>query len=148
MSESDRDDQQRLPRYRNPEAGLTDLIQQGHALSRPLAGTIQYGEADAETGEVDEREIEVGADVISHDGHKLGEVVDVMQDYLVCEQGFFNPHDVYIPVGAIEKHDEDHLILRMTRDEFEASDWTTVPVTETDSKAEELLDERGTGEAR
>ena len=140
---SDRDDQRPLPRYRNPEAGLTDLIQQGHALSRPLAGSIQYGGADAETGEIDEREIEVGTDVLTHDNEKLGEVVDVMPDYLVVERGFFDPHDVYIPVGAIDKHEEDYLTLRMTRDEFEASDWTTEPVTEPEPKAEELLEEEG-----
>ncbi|MDQ4045229.1 MAG: PRC-barrel domain-containing protein [Chloroflexota bacterium] len=123
----DRDDQKPLPRYRNPDAGLTDLIQQSHALSRPLAGVIRYGEADEETGEVDEREIEVGADVLSHDGEKLGEVVNVIDDYLVVEQGFFNPHDVYIPISAIDRHGDDCLYLRMTRDEFEASDWTGEP---------------------
>lgn len=131
---SDRDDQQPPPSYRNPEAGLTDLLQQGHALSRPIAGTIQYGKADEETGEIDQREIEQGANVLSRDGEKLGEVVDVMEGYLVVEQGFFNPHDVYIPIKAIEKHDESTLRLNMTRDEFEASDWTREPVTQPKSR--------------
>ncbi|HEV2128843.1 MAG TPA: hypothetical protein VGR22_09520 [Thermomicrobiales bacterium] len=141
---SKRDDQKRLPRYRNPDAGLTDLIQQSHALSRPLAGIIRYGEADEETGEVDEREIDVGADVLSHDGDKLGEVVNVMDDYLVVEQGFFNPHDVYIPISAIAWHGDDCLYLRMTRDEFEASDWTIEPAP----KADHLRNPHDTGEER
>lgn len=131
---SDRDDQ-RPPSYRNPDAGLTDLLQHDRAIARPLAGSIRYGTVDEETGEVDEREIDQGTNVLSHDGEKLGEVVDVMENYLVVEQGFFDPHDIYIPVSAIEKHDASALRLRMTRDEFEASDWTTEPVTEPDSIA-------------
>ncbi len=133
---SDRD-KQPPPSHRNPDAGLTDLLQHAHALSRPLAGTIQYGDANEETGEVDQREIHEGTNVLSHDGEKLGEVVGLMENYLIVEQGFFNPHDVYIPVSAIARHGESNLRLRLTRDEFDASDWTIEPVPQQNSRVDE-----------
>jgi hypothetical protein len=120
-------DQQPPLSHRNPDAGLSDLLQQEHAVARPLAGTIQYGDADEETGEVDQRAIYVGTSVFSQDGEKLGEVVGLTENALIVEQGFFNPRDLYVPFNVITRHDESALHLRLTRDEFDASDWTTEP---------------------
>ncbi|MBA2556457.1 MAG: hypothetical protein H0V12_03780, partial [Chloroflexi bacterium] len=49
----------------------------------------------------------------------------------------FNPHDVYIPVSAIARHGESNLRLRLTRDEFDAADWSVELVTEPNPKAGE-----------
>lgn len=133
---SDRD-KQPPPSYRSPDAGPTDLLQHAHALSRPLAGTIQHGDADKATGEVDQRETHEGINVLSHDGEKLGGVVGPMENYLIVEQGFFNPHGACFPVSAIARHDESTLRLRLTRDEFDAADWSVELVTEPKPKAGE-----------
>src|SRR5690606_15350966 len=53
--------------------------------------------------------IRIGQDVIADCGHKLGEVVDVRDDYVVVEKGFFNPEDIYVPKDQIASFDEYHL---------------------------------------
>ena len=121
-----------VPGYRNPEAGLTDLIHHDRALARPVAGTINEVETSLETDEPGVWEIEQGTDVLCRDGEKVGEVVDVMEGYLVVEQGFFNPSDIYVPLSAIVRHDDSCLYLSYSRDEFEDHDWSQEPVPPSD----------------
>jgi hypothetical protein len=122
------------------EAELTDMIQHNSARTAPLAGVIR-----AEETAVDERgtwQIEQGIDVLCRDGDKVGEVVEVRSGHLVVEEGFFDPQDLYIPIDLIEDHDETSLALSITRDTFEASDWTEEPDAddELDDEAEDADD--------
>ncbi len=127
-----------MPVYRNPDAGLTDLIHDDRALARPVAGTIEVNETGLGTGDSGTWEIEQGVDVLCRDGEKIGEVVDVMPGYMVLEQGFFHPRDIYVPIGLIARHDdEDTLRLSITRDEFEKADWTHEPDPPQDEAAGE-----------
>lgn len=116
-----------MPVYRNPDAGLTDLIHDDRALARPVAGTINVNETGLETDDTGSWEIEQGTDVVCRDGGKIGEVVDVMPGYMVVEQGFFHPQDVYVPINLIAEHQADTLRLSISRDEFERADWSHEP---------------------
>lgn len=71
--------------------------------------------------------IKIGQDVIGSCGHKIGEVVDVLDDHIVVEKGFFNPEDIYIPKEEISSFDEYHLRLRVSRDETMRADWEEEP---------------------
>jgi hypothetical protein len=107
------------------EAELTDTIQQESARAAPLAGVIRSEETGAPEGGA--WEIEQGADVLCRDGEKIGEVVEIRPGYLVVEEGFFDPQDLYIPLEFIEGHDETRLELSISREMFDASDWTDEP---------------------
>lgn len=71
--------------------------------------------------------IRIGQDVLGKCGNKIGEVVDVRDEYVVVEKGFFNPEDVYIPKNEIESFDEYHLKLAVSREESEKSGWDVEP---------------------
>lgn len=71
--------------------------------------------------------IRIGQDVIGDCGHKIGEVVDVRDDYLVVEKGFFNPEDVYIPKDQIASFGEYQLKLKVSRSEAEDAGWDEEP---------------------
>lgn len=71
--------------------------------------------------------IKIGQDVICSDGNKIGEVVDVLDDHLVVEKGFFNPEDIYVPKSEISSFDDYHLRLRVSRDEALQSGWEQEP---------------------
>lgn len=107
------------------EAELTEMIQHNSARATPIAGVIRAEDTAAE--ERGTWKIEQGADVLCRDGEKVGEVVEVRPGHLVVEEGFFDPQDLYIPLDLIEEHDETSLALSITRDTFEASDWTEEP---------------------
>lgn len=126
-NEKERQQGRTVPGGSRPDQGLTDLIRRDRALSRPMAGTINVGETGIGTDETDTWDIEQGANVLSDDNEKLGEVVDILQGYLVVEQGFFDPKDIYVPISAIARHDDAGLYLAYTLDEFEKIDWSQYP---------------------
>jgi hypothetical protein len=133
---TDQDNQQepRIEPGRGAEAELTDMIRHDSARSVPLAGTISAEDTGAEgTGTWP---IEQGADVLCRDGEKIGEVVEIRPGHLVVEEGFFDPHDLYIPLDLIEDHDETRLVLSISREMFETSDWTDDPDPEADGPDE------------
>lgn len=107
------------------EAELTEMIQHTSAVTAPLAGVIRAEETAA-----DERgtwKIEQGIDVLCRDGDKVGEVVEVRPGHLVVEEGFFDPQDLYMPLELIAEHDETQIVLSITREAFEQSEWTDEP---------------------
>jgi hypothetical protein len=112
---------------RSRKSGLTDLIHHEHAQTRPMAGTIHLNETELEADPAETREIEQGTDVLCRDGDKVGEVVDILPGYLVVEQGFFDPRDIYLPISLVTDHDEASLTIGMTREEFEQRDWSREP---------------------
>jgi hypothetical protein len=106
-------------------AELTDIIQHDSARQVPIAGVIRAEETAAEQSGT--WKIEQGSDVLTRDGDKLGEVVEIRPGYLVVEEGFFDPRDLFVPLEFIAEYDETRLVLSITRDMFEASDWTEEP---------------------
>ena len=122
------------------EVELTDMIQHNRARSAPLAGVIRAEETAADGRGT--WKIEQGIDVLCRDGDKVGEVVEVRPGHLVVEEGFFDPQDLYIPIELVEGHDETSLALSITRDTFEASDWTEEPDADEEPEGEtgEALD--------
>jgi hypothetical protein len=131
---TDHDDAQqpKVEPGRGVEAELTDTIQKESARSASLAGVIRAEDTAAEAQGT--LKIEQGADVLCRDGDKIGEVVEVGPGYLVVEEGFFDPQDLYIPLEFIEQYDETQLILSITREMFEASSWTDEPGDEEDAE--------------
>jgi uncharacterized protein YrrD len=84
-------------------------------------------------------EIKNGADVLTHEGDKVGTVNRVVIDprtkevtHLVVEKGFLFTTDKVIPVGAVEREMEDQLVLSQgSRDYSEYPDYeetTYVPL--------------------
>lgn len=71
--------------------------------------------------------IKIGQDVIGSCGNKIGEVVDVRDDYLVVEKGFFTPEDIYVPKETISSFDEHHLKLNVSRDASSHAGWEDDP---------------------
>lgn len=115
------------PGQRRPDPGLNDLIRRDRALSRPMAGRINVGETGLESHEADTWDIEQGLNVLATHGEKLGEVVGIFDGYMVVEQGFFDPRDIYVPISAIIQKDGAGLYLHYTIDEFEELDWSQRP---------------------
>jgi|GEM_PF-6297706 len=92
------------------------------------AGVIHSHETDPSHGGPHEKwTVDVGVDVVGSCGHKIGEVVDVRDDYVVVEKGFFIPEDVFVPKSAICGADEHHLTLNVTKDYATHSDWDEDP---------------------
>lgn len=92
------------------------------------AGVLHAGEIHAgEDGSRKKWHVDVGVDVVASCGHKIGEVVDVRDDVVVVEKGFFIPEDVYVPKSAIAEVDEHHLKLNVSRDAIAHSDWDDDP---------------------
>lgn len=129
---TDHDDQQK-PKIEpglGVEAELTDTIQTESARDAVLAGIIRSEEIGAEPGGT--LKIEQGADVLCQDGEKIGEVVEIRPGYLVVEEGFFDPRDLYIPLEFVAEYDETRIALSISREMFEASDWTDEPEIDTE----------------
>lgn len=123
-------------------------LREGHMLGGAHAGDLLSG--DPEVGievpdgvdgigidaEGNEFVIKIGLDVIGRCGNKVGEVVDVLDEYIVVEKGFLNPEDLYIPKDEIRSFDEYHLRLKTSRDETVHAGWDEEP-DELASDAEE-----------
>ena len=66
-----------------PDA-VSEILQEEHEADHPEAGVMRAGEAGSVRDSNRERwHIEEGTDVICACGHKIGEVMDVQDDYLV-----------------------------------------------------------------
>ena len=113
----------------NAEEGqISDVVRPENAESAPAAGTMRAGEAGS-VSDADQSKwkIQQGTDVIGTCGHKIGEVMDVQDDYLVVEQGFFICHDLYVPKTAISNVDKHGLHLSMSKHDVKIAGWETEP---------------------
>jgi hypothetical protein len=99
------------------------------------AGTMIAGEAGS-THDADPREwhLDVGVDVIGACGHKLGEVVDVKDKYIVVEKGFFTPEDFFVPKSAIDHFNDHALTLNVSKDKAMHSGWDEDPESPDDAE--------------
>lgn len=85
--------------------------------------------------------VRIGQDVLGSCGNKIGEVVDVLEDHMVVEKGFFNPEDVYIPKDVIRELHDQHLVLKLTRDDSEHAGWDEDPAVDEDDESDELIEQ-------
>jgi hypothetical protein len=53
--------------------------------------------------------------VFGSDGPKIGKVVEVADDYILIQKGFFFPREFFIPTWAIAREDPDRIDLRITK---------------------------------
>ena len=109
---------------------LTEFFQSENETSHPEAGVMRAGEAGSVQNTNRERwHIEEGTDVICACGHKIGEVMDVQEEYLVVEKGFFITCDLYVPKSAVAGLEKDGLHLNITKHDADAAHWDHEPVT-------------------
>ena len=114
---------------------ISDVVRPENAEMAPAAGTMRAGEAGS-VSNADQRkwQIEQGTDVIGSCGHKIGEVMDVQDDYIVVEQGFFICHDLYVPKEAISGLDKHGLHITLSKQDMKSAGWESEPdPVETDS---------------
>lgn len=67
--------------------------------------------------------------VLSADGKKVGEVVEVHPGFLFVERGVYFPHDFYIPNDAIALYDGHEVTLKPTAAEIGREEWDQAPPT-------------------
>ena len=110
------------------ESEISDVVRPENAESAPAAGTMRAGEAGS-IHHSDQREwqIQQGTDVIGSCGHKIGEVMDVQDEYVVVEQGFFICHDLYVPKEAISGLDKHGLHLNLSKQDTKSAGWEAEP---------------------
>lgn len=75
-------------------------------------------------------ELATGMTVFGSDRGKIGKIVEVHQDYIVVEKGFFFPTDHFIPLSAIARVGEDKLYLGVTKDAAMHQGWDRQPTTD------------------
>lgn len=73
------------------------------------------------------RDIRIGDDVLGSDGHKVGTVANVYQQFVVVEKGFFFPTDYYIPYSAVASVTGDGVWLNVTKDDALHHGWDVIP---------------------
>ena len=110
------------------EGAVSDVVHPANAASTPAAGIMRAGEAGSKD-DADRQawKIQQGTDVIGACGHKIGEVMEVQDDYLVVEQGFFICHDLYVPKQAISNLDKHGLHLNMSKHDIKVAGWESEP---------------------
>lgn len=89
------------------------------------------------TGQENYVTLQPGMDVYASDGDKVGTIVNVTDDTITVEKGFFFPSDHVIPVTAIEGvGDDGRVYLRITKDAALNQEWDTTPRVATDPAAD------------
>jgi hypothetical protein len=53
--------------------------------------------------------------VFSADGAKLGKVIEVADDYILVQKGFFFPKEFVLPTWAIDREDVHRIDLRVSK---------------------------------
>lgn len=102
-----------------------------------LAGVVHGNEIDPDSGDPAETfNVDVGVDVVGSCGHKIGEVVDVRDNYVVVEKGFFMPEDVYVPKSAIANVDPHHLHLNVSKESVDRAHWDVEPAEDDEPRQE------------
>jgi hypothetical protein len=67
--------------------------------------------------------------VFSSDGPKLGKVIEVADDYILIQKGFFFPKEFFIPTWAIAREDPHRIDLRITKAAAHALGREDLPLT-------------------
>lgn len=76
--------------------------------------------------------------VVGNDGHRLGTIKDVGQDYLLISRSMFDA-DLYVPVSSIANVEHETVHLNLTRDGALQMGWEQPPRhDELDADADDL----------
>jgi uncharacterized protein (TIGR02271 family) len=76
------------------------------------------------------KQIKTGTDVYGSDDEKIGSIAGVADTYFVIEKGFIFTTDIYVPMSAVARVDDDRVMLSMTKAQVENEDWTREPAEE------------------
>ncbi len=107
---------------------VSEILQFDNETDHPEAGVMRAGEAGSVRDTNQQQwHIEEGTDVICSCGHKIGEVMDVQDEYLVVEKGFFITCDLYVPKTAVASMEKDGLHLNITKHDANAAHWEHEP---------------------
>jgi hypothetical protein len=72
---------------------------------------------------IDTTMIRNGADVIASDGNRIGTVDEVASSYLLVKKGLIFTHDLYIPLTAVSRLNENEVWLDVSKSEINARGW-------------------------
>lgn len=110
-------------------APLNDLVTSEREIDgATTAGVLHADHIQGTNDQANERwPIDVGVDVVGSCGHKVGEVVDIRDEYVVVEKGFFMPEDVFVPKTAIARVGEHSLKLNVSKDVATHCGWDEDP---------------------
>lgn len=67
--------------------------------------------------------------VVGSDNRKVGTVVEVADDYILIQKGFFFPKEFFIPTRAIDREEPHRIDLRITKAAAEALGRVDLPLT-------------------
>lgn len=70
-----------------------------------------------------------GTTIYDTSGDKVGTLnqYDAQGNYLVAQKGLLFPHDIYIPLSAVERSDADGIYLNLTREDLRDERYKTAP---------------------
>ena len=79
--------------------------------------------------------IQLGWDAFGSDGEKIGTIAAVENNYFIIEKGFIFTEDVFVPMSAISRVEDDNVHLFLTKAQVEGEDWSAPPVEDVDYSA-------------
>lgn len=68
-----------------------------------------------------------GWTVVTADGRRVGDVIEVHAHYLLVSRGVFRVRDMYLPLGAVDRTEQNTVILSVTYDVFRQMNLSHVP---------------------
>lgn len=77
--------------------------------------------------------IRTGWNAYDAEGAKIGEVVELGSNYVLVQQGWLLPQDLYIPLSSVTSIDEEagHFYVDVTKDRAESLGWHEPPTNTT-----------------
>jgi uncharacterized protein (TIGR02271 family) len=79
--------------------------------------------------------LQLGWDVFGSDGEKIGTIAALESNYLIIEKGFIFTEDIYVPLSAISRVEDDDVHLALSKSQVEMEDWSAPPVEDIDYSA-------------
>lgn len=73
-------------------------------------------------------DLKAGWHVAANDGHRIGTIRDVGQQYVKVSSGFFSA-DIYVPASAIGNVENEVVHLNLASDQIDAMGWQKPPRT-------------------
>lgn len=77
--------------------------------------------------------------VVTADGKRVGDVVEVHPHYLLVSRGLFMVRDMYLPLGAVDRTEGNTVILSVTYESFRRMNLSHVPPVPEPAEAPEPL---------
>jgi len=84
--------------------------------------------------------LRTGYDVYDVNGNHVGTVNEVGSNYVLVQKGTFFPRDVYIPMSAIQRSDDNALWISVDKDSIDSQGWDAAPTLDSADYAKTAAD--------